>query len=105
MTGLDRRSFLKRAGAVTAGTVAVGTGVEVITQRLVAASSTAVAGDRRASAKRGYGELRLKAPINGGDAWLALPAHFKYSVLSRIGDPMSDGTLTPPRMRRHGCVP
>ena len=95
MTGLDRRSFLKRAGAVTAGTVAVGTGVEAFTQRLAAASSTDVAGDRRPSRKRGYGELELRSPINGGEAWLALPAHFSYSVLSRIGDPMSDGTLTP----------
>jgi uncharacterized protein len=95
MTDLDRRSFLKRAGAVTAGTLAVGTGVEVLTQRFAAASSSAVAGDRRQSAKRGYGELELRSPINGGEAWLALPSHFKYSVLSRIGDPMSDGTLTP----------
>jgi secreted PhoX family phosphatase len=95
MTDLDRRSFLKRAGAVAAGTVAVGTGVEVLTQRLAAASSSAVAGDHRQSAKRGYGELELRSPINGGEAWLALPAHFQYSVLSRIGDPMSDGTLTP----------
>ena len=73
MMGLDRRSFLRRAGAVTAGTVAVGTGVEVITQRLVAASSTAVAGDRRQSARRGYGELKLKAPVNGGESWLGVP--------------------------------
>ena len=95
MTDLDRRSFLKRAGAMTAGTVAVGTGVEVLAQRLAAATPSAPVGDRRRSAKRGYGELELKAPINGGEAWLALPVGFRYSVLSRIGDPMSDGTLTP----------
>ena len=62
MTDLDRRAFLKRAGAVTAATVAVGTGVEVLTQRLAAASPSAAAVDRRGSAKRGYGELEMKAP-------------------------------------------
>ena len=60
MTELDRRSFLKRAGAATAGTLAVGTGVEVLTQRFAAASSSAVTGDRRQSAKHGYGELELR---------------------------------------------
>src|SRR5829696_924570 len=95
MTDLDRRSFLKRAGAVTAGSLAVGTGVDALTHRLAAASSAAGVGDRRQSPKRGYGSLELRSPIDGGDAWLALPAHFQYSVLSRIGDPMSDGTVTP----------
>src|SRR5829696_513366 len=95
MTDLDRRSFLKRAGAVTAGSLAVGTGVDALTHRLAAASSAAGVGDRRQSPKRGYGSLELRSPINGGEPWLALPAHFQYSVLSRIGDPMSDGTVTP----------
>jgi uncharacterized protein len=97
MTELDRRSFLKRAGVMTAGTVAIASGVEVVTQRLASASSLGAGAvrDRRGSAKRGYGELEPKAPINGGEAWLAVPAHFRYSVLSRIGDPMSDGTVTP----------
>jgi len=94
MTGLDRRSFLKRAGVMTAATVAAGSGAEVLTRRLAAAAP--VAGTtHRGPDKRGYGALERKQPINGGDAWLALPEHFQYSVLSRIGDPMTDGTLTP----------
>ena len=79
---------------MTAGTLAVGTGLDVLTRRLAAASPAAAAG-RRSSAKRGYGDLQVTAPINGGEPWLALPPHFQYSVLSRIGDPMSDGTVTP----------
>ena len=92
MTQLDRRSFLTRAGVMGAATVAAGSGVEILTQRLAAAAPVT---DRGRAAKRGYGELKPQAPINGGEAWLAVPAHFRYSVLSRIGDPMSDGTLTP----------
>ena len=97
MTALDRRSFLKRAGTVTAGAVVMSTGVEAVTRRLAAAAPLGAARDQsnRASVLKGYGELEPRSPINGGEAWLALPAHFQYAVLSRIGDPMSDGTLTP----------
>ncbi|HKG27046.1 MAG TPA: alkaline phosphatase PhoX, partial [Thermomicrobiales bacterium] len=94
MSGFDRRSFLKRAGVMTAATVAAGSGAEVLTRRLAAAAPGAGSA-RRAADKLGYGELEAQEPTNGGDAWLALPPHFKYSVLSRIGDPMTDGTLTP----------
>ena len=38
MTALDRRSFLKRAGTVTAGAVVMSTGVEAVTRRLAAAA-------------------------------------------------------------------
>jgi secreted PhoX family phosphatase len=97
MTMLDRRSFLKRAGTVTAGAVVMSTGVEAVTRRLAAASplDPSRAASNRASVRKGYGELEPRPPINGGVAWLALPAHFQYAVLSRIGDPMSDGTITP----------
>lgn len=94
MTGFDRRSFLRQAGVMTAATVAVSSGAEVLTRRLAAAAPS-VGAARRATAAHGYGELAPKEPINGGDTWLALPRHFTYSVLSRIGDPMADGTLTP----------
>ena len=94
MTDIDRRSFLKRAGADDRRHGRPRDRGGRLTRRL-AAASPAVGGDRRRSAKKGYGELQVTAPINGGEPWLALPAHFRYSVLSRIGDPMSDGTLTP----------
>ena len=78
MTALDRRSFLKRAGTVTAGAVVMGTGVEAVTRRLAAAAPLGAgpAQSNRASVLKGYGELEPRVPINGGEAWLALPAHF-----------------------------
>ena len=55
MAQLDRRSFLTRAGVMGAATVAAGSGVEILTQRLAAAAPVT---DRGRAAKRGYGELR-----------------------------------------------
>ncbi len=94
MTTYDRRSFLKVGGAAAAATtLAANGGVQLLTQRLAA---TAPAGhDGRQSDKKGYGPIAPVAPVNGGPAWLALPRHFSYAVLSRIGDRMSDGTLVP----------
>jgi secreted PhoX family phosphatase len=87
---------------MTAGTVAMATGVEAFTQRVAAASA---GGRVRKAPMNGYGALDVKAPINGGEPWLALPAHFEYSVISRIGDEMSDGTLTPRSCDGMGAFP
>ena len=52
MTGFDRRSFLRQAGVMTAATVAVSSGAEVLTRRLAAAAPSAGAAtssDRRSA--------------------------------------------------------
>jgi hypothetical protein len=90
MTTYDRRQILK-LGGLAAGTAAfAGTGLVPLTERLAGAAPA----DRR-HGKADYGPISPVAPINGGPAWLALPAGFEYAVLSRTGAPMSDGSPTP----------
>jgi secreted PhoX family phosphatase len=94
MTTYDRRSFLKVGSVAAAATTLTATGgVQILTQRLAAAAPGG--NGKRQSGKKGYGPIAPVPPVNGGPAWLALPAHFSYAVVSRIGDLMSDGTLTP----------
>src|SRR3712207_3794802 len=75
-TTLSRRSFLKRSGAVGGGLAAAGP-LGALTARASAQSGSA-----------GYGPL-----VNKGELWL--PTAFDYQVISRQGDPMSDGHPTP----------
>jgi uncharacterized protein len=79
-TTVDRRAFLRGAGALAAG-VAIGGPLEAFAAR--AALGAPAHAD-------GYGEL-----VNKGD--LLLPRRFRYRVISRQGDLMSDGNPTPSR--------
>ena len=92
-SGLDRRSFL-RAGGLTAGTALFGgTALQVLTARMAEA---APAGKGRGPRGRAdYGGIAPVAARNTGDRWLALPAGFSYTILTKTGSPMSDGTPTP----------
>lgn len=78
MTTIDRMTFLRRGAIAAAGMTLAGP--------LLAYSARTAAGAPTAGV--GYGEL-----MDRGD--LALPRGFSYRVISRQGDPMSDGATTP----------
>lgn len=93
MTMLDRRSFLRRGGAVTAGAVIGGNALHLLTAGALRAGA-APTGAANGAVAGGYGALRPVADQNG-DAILALPDGFRYVTFSKTGDTMSDGTLVP----------
>lgn len=88
--GLDRRAFL-RAGGLTAGTALFGgSALQLLTARM------AEAAPRSPKAKQAdYGPLRPRGSRNTGEQWLALPAGFSYTILTKTGAPMSDAAATP----------
>ena len=89
MTTLDRRSLLK-AGGVTAGAAIVGgTALQAVSMRMAEAAP----GSGRANANGDYGPLVPKTSLNDGQQWLALPREFVYTIFSKTGSTMSDGTL------------
>lgn len=77
---LGRRAFLQGAGALAAG-VAIGGPLEAFAARAAVGAPTQA---------DGYGEL-----VDKGD--LLLPRRFRYRIISRQGDLMSDGNPTPSR--------
>ncbi|HZA39596.1 MAG TPA: alkaline phosphatase PhoX, partial [Actinomycetota bacterium] len=79
MTQVDRRTFLRRSAAVTGGLAVAGP--------LQAFAARAALGET-VSGVSPFGPL-----INMGDLWL--PRGFKYKIISRQGDIMSDGNPTP----------
>lgn len=93
MPTIDRRSFLGR-GAAFAGASLVGT---TALNRLGAHAALAEDGDVALAATSGYGPLFRTRAVNepAGPEYLALPRGFEYVVFGKIGDVMSDGTLTP----------
>jgi hypothetical protein len=90
MTTYDRRQILKFGGLAAGSAAVAGSGLIPLAERL-AGAAPADGRHRRPD----YGPIRPVTPVNGGPAWLALPAGFEYAVLTRTGAPMSDGTLTP----------
>ena len=82
---LTRRRFLR-------GSAAVGGGVAIGGPLSALAARTAQGAPRRAV---GYGPLAPRAPEGGGEAYLELPEGFSYRVISRSGEPMTDGKPTP----------
>ncbi len=77
-TAIDRSTFLKRSAAAAAGLALAGP--------LTAFQARAAEGG--GTRGQGFGPL-----IDQGE--LALPEGFRYTVISREGDPMSDGQPTP----------
>jgi secreted PhoX family phosphatase len=75
---MNRRSFLRRAAAL-GGLAALGP-LHALGQRVAMGAPL--------SPVRGYGPL-----ISKGDLWL--PKDFNYQIISRQGQPMSDGAITP----------
>jgi uncharacterized protein len=83
---LTRRRFVK-------GSAAVGGGLAIAGPLSALAAQTAE-GRRRPHAL-GYGELEPTPELDSGIEYLALPPGFRYRLISRAGDPMSDGNPTP----------
>jgi uncharacterized protein len=77
---VDRRAFLRQAGAV-AGGLAIAGPLQALAARVALGQPLITSG---------YGDL-----INQGD--LLLPRGFQYRIISRQGDHMSDGNPTPSR--------
>ncbi|MDQ3066541.1 MAG: PhoX family protein [Actinomycetota bacterium] len=88
MTTIDRKTFLRR-GAVAGGTLAT---MGPLSAYYAKSASGAP------NAATGYGPL-----VNKGDLWL--PVEFNYQVLSRQGQPMSDGQPTPGVFDGMGAFP
>ncbi len=84
-TDLTRRHFVKGSAALGAGLVLGG-------PLSALAARSAEGADRRAF---GYGPLRPTPEADSGQAYLALPEGFEYRLISRSGDPMTDGKPTP----------
>ncbi|MBA3431115.1 MAG: DUF839 domain-containing protein [Actinobacteria bacterium] len=80
MTTLDRRTFLKR-GTFVAGGMTIAGPLQALARR-IALGETLTA--------EGYGPL-----VDMGD--LYLPEGFHYRIISRTGEPMSDGNPAPTR--------
>ncbi len=94
---LDRREFLVRGAALTGSMVVATSGWAGLSSRVAGATPGRPPGQDR---KGGYGPLRPVGADNErrGFQHLALPHGFSYVVLSRIGDPMSDGNPTPAQL-------
>ncbi len=98
MTQLDRRSFLRRSGAVAGAAGAAGPLSALM-------ASPAFAGPRPNRLRRnlqspdngGYGPLAPTPDLVTGEPLLALPAGFEYVAFGRTGEPGSDGFPTPDR--------
>ena len=85
-TEMTRKRFVQ-------GSAAVGGGLALATPLATLAARTAEA--RLAPASLGYGELFPTPDEDTGTEYLRLPRGFRYRVISRSGDPMSDGNPTP----------
>ena len=82
---LTRRTFVK-------GSAAVGGGIALGGPLSALAAQTAEGKTRRST---GYGPLQATPEEDSGVVYLELPKGFKYRVISRDNQPMSDGNPTP----------
>lgn len=99
MTTLDRRSFLRRGGAVAAGGLVLGGPLQALAAREALAHNANPGQARRAAGNAGYGSLSAK-PDQGahrGETLLALPDGFQYWSFGWTGSEGSDGHPTPDR--------
>ncbi len=82
---VTRRKFVGGSAAL-AGGVTLGGPMSALAQRAESG--------RRARAF-GYGQLQPTPELDSGELYLELPPGFRYRVISRQNDPMSDGNPTP----------
>jgi secreted PhoX family phosphatase len=78
----SRREFLRRS--ISTGFLL---GLDQLTGRIALGTATSLAA--------GFGPLQPTRADDTGELLLALPAGFRYRVLRRAGQPMTDGSLTP----------
>jgi uncharacterized protein len=83
---MTRRRFVE-------GSAAVGGGLAIAGPLTALSAQTAEAKHR--PHVPGYGELAPAKELDSGLEYLALPPGFRYRLISRAGDPMSDGSPTP----------
>ena len=93
---LTRRRFVQ-------GSAAVGGGLMIGGPLSALAARTAEAQSRRRVI--GYGPLVPTREEDSGEVWLELPRGFRYRIISRQGEPMSDGNPTPGVMDGTGSFP
>src|ERR687897_2795714 len=93
---VTRRRFVE-------GSAAVGGGLAIAGPLSALAAQTAEARSRPRTTS--YGELQPTPEIDSGIEYLALPAGFRYRLISRAGDPMSDGSPTPGIFDGMGAYP
>lgn len=79
MTTLDRRAFLKRGAAATAGTLLVSTGTQALAARGALAAPGRRGQELQAPNNGGYGPLRPTSDRTTGRNLLSLPAGFEYA--------------------------
>lgn len=84
-TSLTRKRFVQGSAAVSGGLV-IGGPLSALSAR------TAEGQSRRAV---GYGPLVPAREEDSGIAYIELPRGFRYRLISRLGEPMSDGNPTP----------
>jgi uncharacterized protein len=82
---LTRRRFVQGSAAVGGG-IALGGPISALAARTAEGSVKRVVG---------YGELRPTPEQDSGDVYLELPKGFRYRVISRDNELMSDGNPTP----------
>jgi len=92
---LTRRRFVQ-------GSAAVGGGLMMAGPLSALAAESAHGAPRRAI---GYGPLQPTPDEDTGIAYIELPRGFKYRVISRQGQPMSDGNPTPGILDGMGAYP
>jgi uncharacterized protein len=92
---IDRRTFVKGSAAIGGGLALGGP---------IAALGADVASGRARRAV-GYGPLKDTREQDSGDVYLQLPSGFKYRVISRDYEIMSDGKPTPGIFDGTGCYP
>jgi secreted PhoX family phosphatase len=93
---LTRRKFV-------AGSAAVGGGLALGGPISALAKSTSQG--RRPPRVVGYGDLEPTPELDSGEVFLELPKGFKYRIISREGQTMSDGNPTPGIFDGTGCYP
>jgi len=90
-TDLTRRRFIQGSASIALGGPIAALGAQVASGHV-----------RRTV---GYGDLRPTPEADSGEAFLRLPQGFRYRIVSREGQPMSDGNPTPGIFDGTGCYP
>jgi uncharacterized protein len=93
---LTRRNFVAGSAAVSGG-LALGGPISALAKN--------TARGRRPQRALGYGDLQPTPEETTGEAFLELPRGFRYRIISREGETMSDGNPTPGIFDGTGCYP